>query len=158
VTRGEGCNHFIVEADTQSRFNTQFNLFKFKRLKMFRLLLQAEPALHTLDLAGIVGATRKHHRRLALYGADEGSLDLAACPHCGAIDLSPLPGRASQPLIGFVSPEIPLYQRCRHLGLGFMTPHARPARAPADDRPSRRRDRRGKSACSARRRFVKLAL
>ncbi len=113
----------VVRWDTQARYNTQFNLYKFKRLKMFRLLLEAEPRLHTLNIPDIVEATIRHHLHLALYGADEGSVEIENCPYCGSAAFAPLPGSASQPLIGYVSPEIPLYRLCESCGLGFMTPH-----------------------------------
>jgi SAM-dependent methyltransferase len=111
-----------LTTDAQARYNTQFNLYKAKRLKMFLLLLELEPSLYSFDVFQLVDATKKHHRKLALYGADMGCNELRECPHCGGTELQPLRGIASQPLIGFVSPDIALYVRCLTCGLGFMTP------------------------------------
>jgi 2-polyprenyl-3-methyl-5-hydroxy-6-metoxy-1,4-benzoquinol methylase len=111
-----------VLAGTQLRLNNQFNLRKIKRQKMFRILVAREPELWKFDIDELDRAVKRQHVHLALYGVSENFVEEKSCPACGSGEMSPLYGRASQPVIGYVSPDIPLYFQCRACGLGFMTP------------------------------------
>ena len=114
-----------VWVDSQETFNGQVNLYKFKRLKVFLDLIEREPDLHRMDIPELMAAFRRHHSRIAGYCSGTDWEELTACPHCGSRHFRNLPGTASQPLIGFVASDIPLYRLCQGCGLGFMSPHVR---------------------------------
>jgi SAM-dependent methyltransferase len=113
---------------TQDRFNNQVNLFKHKRMKMFRFLVDEVDDLHALSVPQMLERFNEPplRTRLLSYGAPVEVQPVSACPHCGGGRLTPLPARASQPLIGFLPPDSAVYQLCEGCGLGFLDPQIDP--------------------------------
>lgn len=112
----------VVRCDAQKRLNNQFNLYKFKRLKLFLALIERFSGLWRLDVdefAAFVD-TRPVHDLLLSYGTGVALTRSEVCPHCGGSDLEPLDNAASQPVVGYLSSRRPTYALCGGCGLGFL--------------------------------------
>jgi SAM-dependent methyltransferase len=108
---------------TQDTYNNQFNLYKYKRLKMFLGLADIVPELYRcgIDEVGSLLKGDRVFRHLISY-FEEGTLtELDSCPHCKG-DIQPLPPRMSQPFCGYLTPERPYYFECQKCGLISLSP------------------------------------
>lgn len=108
---------------SQDRHNNQFNLYKYKRLKMF-LGLEAElPGMHLMSVDEFVTALERDDifAKLAAFFEDAELIVNSKCPHCEG-RLVPLPVRMSQPFCGYMPSRRPLYHECERCGLIVASP------------------------------------
>lgn len=108
--------------------NNQFNLYKYKRLKMFLGLNTALPELYRLGIPEVVDALAREpvFSDVATFFSGGRTVAYDACPHCEG-RLTPLPLRMSQPFCGYLPATRPVYHECDACGLILLSP------APADD-------------------------
>ncbi len=122
---------FLIQADdglrvrwsTQQKYNNQFNLYKFKRLKMFLALLGKYPNLHSIDIPTLCQhlAEPELFRFLLSYGETVRLSQHDCCPHCGS-GMTALYPRICQPLLGYLPAEIPYYYECNLCRLIVLSP------------------------------------
>lgn len=112
-----------VQWPTQARYNNQFNLYKYKRVKMFLALLDMVPDLHTQTVEQVVSTLEGSavFNRLAAFAEDVPLVEYASCPHCAG-RLTALPLNMSQPFCGYLPASRPLYFECEGCGLVIATP------------------------------------
>jgi SAM-dependent methyltransferase len=110
---------------TQDKFNNQFNLYKYKRLKMFLCLVERLDDMHEMNINEFTSALVRDDifRLLAAFGEDIRLVWHESCPHCGSA-LTPLPLRMSQPFCGYLPIARPLYHECERCGLVIASPVA----------------------------------
>lgn len=113
----------VLEWGTQRRFNNQFNLMKFKRLKMFLGVRDRVPGLPDLTIEALCSrlADDDLHDELITYFEPGEIVRRTECPHCRGM-LHGLQNQMSQPLIGYVSTQRPWYFRCERCGLIVASP------------------------------------
>jgi SAM-dependent methyltransferase len=113
--------------DSQARHNNQFNLYKYKRLKMFLALLPRVERMHELSIDEFVRALESDETFLGLaaYGEEARMEWHSACPHCSG-RIEPLPMRMSQPFCGYLPAARPLYHECESCGLIVASPAVHP--------------------------------
>ncbi len=109
---------------TQEAHNNQFDIFKYKRLKMFLGLWEKVPNLPAMTISEICRKIEEEeiHKSLISYfsGAQLSRLD--HCPYCGCEENVPLKVCASQPMVGFISSNRPVYFECVGCGLIYLSP------------------------------------
>lgn len=113
-----------VRWSTQQTHNNQFNLYKYKRLKMFLGLLAKYPDLHLVKIPTLCKDLTEPELFEFLLSYAE-SLPLSkheSCPHCGS-GLTALLPEVCQPLLGYVSPAVPYYHECNQCRLIVLSPY-----------------------------------
>jgi SAM-dependent methyltransferase len=109
---------------SQAKYNNQFDLKKYKRLKMFMGLLKIMPDMYkkSIDEFCAILEEDRIFSRLISYCEDVELVYLKDCPYCSG-NLEPLKPSMSQPLCGYLSPGRPYYYQCRICGLVVLSPH-----------------------------------
>jgi SAM-dependent methyltransferase len=113
----------MVRWETQSKYNNQLNLYKYKRLKMFLALVQCLDDLPRLSVPALLIrlAEDKPFALLAAFGDDLRHFSYSNCPHCDG-RIHPLPNTMSQPFCGYLPVIRPLYHECESCGLVVQSP------------------------------------
>lgn len=108
---------------SQDRFNNQFNLYKYKRLKLFLCLLEHLDRMHEMSIEEFISTleSEKIFSMLAAFGEAVRLVRYERCPHCNG-QLTPLPMRMSQPFCGYLPASRPLYHECEKCGLVVASP------------------------------------
>lgn len=108
---------------SQEQHNNQFNLYKYKRLKVFLQLVQRLDDMHEMSIDDFVRALERDDifAMLAAYGEDARLVWHDKCPHCSGA-LAPLPMRMSQPFCGYLPTSRPLYHECERCSLVIASP------------------------------------
>jgi SAM-dependent methyltransferase len=120
---GAGDDTLRVRWFSQDRHNNQFNLYKYKRLKMF-LGLEAElQGMHAMSVDEFVAALERDDvfGKLAAFFEDAELIVHTSCPHCDGRLVS-LPMRMSQPFCGYLPSRRPLYHECERCSLIVASP------------------------------------
>ncbi len=108
---------------SQDRHNNQFNLYKYKRLKMFLGLAATLDGMACMRVDEFVAALERDDifRKLAAFFEDAELIVHTRCPHCEGA-LKPLPVRMSQPFCGYLPSRRPLYHECEGCSLIVASP------------------------------------
>jgi SAM-dependent methyltransferase len=119
----ESGNGSMVRADTQFEYNTQLNLYKYKRLKLFLLLIEEFPELYRLTVPELMHllSSNEVFALLARFGNDVRQIYYKSCPHCEG-ELHSLKSTMSQPMCGYLPVVRPLYHECESCGLVVQSP------------------------------------
>ena len=119
----EGERACIVRWETQSKYNNQLNLYKFKRLKLFLALSTKVGRLHEMAIAEVMATLSRDdvYALLASFGDELRQVSYANCPHCDG-RLHPLFNSMSQPFCGYLPSDRPLYHECESCGLVVQSP------------------------------------
>lgn len=106
---------------SNKRKNVNFDLKKNKRLKCFLYLLNKyKKNLHKISVNKLLELIKKEHSHLAGYCTGAKLITNKRCPYCNSTDYDPIYSDASVVMIGYISPEIPLYNFCKKCNLGFL--------------------------------------
>ena len=118
-TTGEHSYNF----QKQEIYNNQFNLYKYKRLKIFLGLVNDYPHIVNLSIEDFVKhlETKDVVEKLLSFYEDCDLTYHDKCPHCGSSYIS-LKNHMSQPLMGFLSNKTSFYHECRECSLVFLSP------------------------------------
>lgn len=113
----------MVRWDTQSKYNNQLNLYKYKRLKMFLALIKHFDDLPRLSVPQLLDrlAEDDAFELLTGFGRNLRQFSYSSCPHCDG-HLEPLYNAMSQPFCGFIPAIRPLYYECESCGLVVQSP------------------------------------
>ena len=105
--------------DSQRKHNTQFDLNRPLRIKIFSKLIDKIPSLHTLSIDAFIDQlTNDDIFNFVLdYGENIISTEIHNCPHCNSENLLPLYLSTSQTMIGFLPNSLPLYYECENCSL-----------------------------------------
>lgn len=108
---------------SQDRHNNQFNLYKYKRLKMFLHLCTQLPTMHEMTIDEFVGALEQDEifNQLAAYGEAVRLVRHSLCPHCEGA-LQPMPLKMAQPFCGYLPSSRALYHECERCSLTILSP------------------------------------
>lgn len=119
----EGGAGAMVRWETQSKYNNQLNLYKYKRLKMFLALAERFDDLPRLSVPALMArlAEDDAFALLAAFGDDLRQFSHSSCPHCDS-HLEPLTNTMSQPFCGYLPASRPLYHECESCGLVVQSP------------------------------------
>jgi 2-polyprenyl-3-methyl-5-hydroxy-6-metoxy-1,4-benzoquinol methylase len=120
---GSGLRIVRKRWSSQERHNNQFNLYKYKRLKLFLRLVQRLEGMHAMTIDEFVATLERDDifAMLAAFGEEARLVWHHACPHCGG-RLVPLPMKMSQPLCGYLPSNRALYHECERCTLGVASP------------------------------------
>lgn len=113
----------IVRWKTQSRYNNQLNLYKYKRLKMFLALTGKVSGLHEMTIPQLMDTLSRDDvfSMLAAFGDELRQIQYIVCPHCEG-NLNSLQNTMSQPFCGYLPSDRPLYHECESCGLVIQSP------------------------------------
>ena len=105
--------------DSQRKHNTQFDLNRPLRVKIFSKLIDKIPSLHTLNINQFIEklTTNEIFNFVLDYGEDISSTEIHNCLNCGSNQLFPLYLSTSQTMIGFLPNSLPLYYECKNCSL-----------------------------------------
>jgi SAM-dependent methyltransferase len=108
---------------SQDRHNNQFNLYKYKRLKMFLGLAATLDGMAGMSVDEFVAGLERDDvfGKLAAFFEDAQLIVHTSCPHCGGA-LNALPVRMSQPFCGYLPSRRPLYHECERCSLIVASP------------------------------------
>lgn len=123
LTMLDGGAGAMVRWETQSKYNNQLNLYKYKRLKMCLALANRFEDLPRLSVPDLLArlAEDKVFALLAAFGDDLRQISYSRCPHCEG-HLESLPNTMSQPFCGYLATSRPLYHECEFCGLVVQSP------------------------------------
>lgn len=113
----------VVHWKSQSKYNNQLNLYKYKRIKQFLGLINKFDGLYKLAVPELMAflATDDAFGLLARFGDNVRQIEYVQCPHCAGI-LHALSSTMSQPLCGYLPSSRPLYHECESCGLVVQSP------------------------------------
>ena len=113
----------LVRWETQSQFNNQLNLYKYKRIKQFLTLIDKFEDLCRFSIPELMSflATDEVFALLTRFSADVRQIEYSRCPHCKG-DLHTLSNTMSQPMCGYLPVDRPLYHECESCGLVVQSP------------------------------------
>ncbi|MGE4157736.1 MAG: class I SAM-dependent methyltransferase [Planctomycetota bacterium] len=117
---------------TQSHYNSQLDVRRGKRLKVFLSLLKRFPDLPTWDLTRILDylGSEDGTRLVLSYGEEIRWEPTGGCPHCRQNHGVWLPLDGGQSVIGFLTRSSPVYRRCHPCGLVYLDPQPSEADLP----------------------------
>ncbi len=112
---------------TQKRYNNQFNLAKYKRLKQFVSLVSMNPEMHKLSIEAFIGFLESEEvfKFISSFSEDVRTIHYNKCPHCSG-SLTSLETSMSQPMSGYAPVSRPLYHECNKCGLVLLSPAVHP--------------------------------
>ncbi|RYE46749.1 MAG: class I SAM-dependent methyltransferase [Sphingobacteriales bacterium] len=113
-----------VQSTAQNRHNNQVNLYKYKRLKLFLILMERLPNMHSLPIDGFMAclAEDRFYHLMLSFGEDLRLETHEECPYCSG-KIHPLFNTISQPICGFVSAQRAHYSECEGCGLVVASPY-----------------------------------
>ena len=113
--------------DTQRTYNTQVDLVRLKRVKLFRSFLRRFEDFPTWSVPRLLDfcGTPAGVQFLLSYGEDMTFERYAACPSCGNAAIYDLHSDGGHPVMGFFTRASVYYQCCGDCGLVFQNPVAR---------------------------------
>ena len=116
-------NGTVLRWNTQERHNNQFNLYKFKRLKVFLTLIDEIPDLYCKSIDEIIHTLSEPEIFLLLtsFGEKIRTIAYDYCPHCEGT-LQSLSNTMSQAFMGYLPQKSPLYFECESCGLVIQNP------------------------------------
>lgn len=108
----------------QQSYNSQINIFKYKRLKVFLRLLEKIPSLSEYSVEQFMKKlnTPEISDFVLSYGESVYLQQLQSCPSCSNTSLQELHYTDSQPLLGFTTNKTSFYTRCLGCELVFLNP------------------------------------
>lgn len=109
--------------ETQSKFNNQFNLYKFKRLKMFLGFIEKFPEAVQLTISELNAYIEKDEvfHFLLSYATGEEVVYHDKCLCCNDA-IEKLYNTQGHPFIGYIPSSKSIYSRCLNCGLIFLNP------------------------------------
>lgn len=116
------------EYKSQSKYNNQLNLYKYKRLKLFLRLIIKNKSLYKYNIDQVSEYLDKKYiyEYLSGFGEDVKLERYEKCPHCTG-KLYPLYNSQSQPMVGYVSSIYPHYVECKGCNLILSNPRISPS-------------------------------
>jgi 2-polyprenyl-3-methyl-5-hydroxy-6-metoxy-1,4-benzoquinol methylase len=108
---------------SQKKHNNQFNLYKYKRLKLFLKLLENLNRMHEMSIDEFCTSLEQDNifNMLVSFGENVPLVWHSDCPHCHGL-LVPLQTYTSQPLLGYLPSTRPLYHECERCKLIVLSP------------------------------------
>ncbi|MDX2184417.1 MAG: class I SAM-dependent methyltransferase [Gemmatimonadaceae bacterium] len=116
----------VIFHDTQRQYNTQLNLYRMKRAKIFNSFCAAFPDFHSWSTRRLLDycATPEGVRFVLSYGEPIELTEYRACPLCQSEHLLALHADNGHPVQGFLNRHSVFYHRCQQCELVFLNPHA----------------------------------
>jgi hypothetical protein len=113
----------IVRWETQSIYNNQLNLYKYKRVKQFLALIAKFPELRNLQVKELMEQISRDEEfaLITMFGEDIRQIWYEYCPHCDG-KLQPLSNTMSQPFCGYLPQDRPMYHECESCSLVVQSP------------------------------------
>lgn len=115
----------LCATNLQRRYNTQLNLFRPKRAKVFQLLVEKFPDLHAWPLTKLLDfcGSREGTEFLLAYGSKAPLQFFKKCPLCGSEERVPLHCDTGHPVAGFFTRDSEFYYQCQDCRLVYLNPH-----------------------------------
>jgi 2-polyprenyl-3-methyl-5-hydroxy-6-metoxy-1,4-benzoquinol methylase len=115
----------IIFDNTQRKYNTQINLYRLKRVKIFNSFLTKFPDFHTWSMDQILNfcSTKEGVEFVLSYGENVKFSYYQNCPLCDSKELIEMHSDSGHPVLGFLTKESVFYWRCQSCELVFMNPH-----------------------------------
>lgn len=115
---------YFAYSTLQRRYNSQLNLGRLRRLKLFRSLLTKLDHLHSMSIEEILNffGGKEGTEFVLAYGEPVQLEYLETCPLCKSVSFSPVYADVSQPLTGFLTRFSEYYFLCHDCGLVFVNP------------------------------------
>lgn len=115
---------YYVYSQTQRQYNSQLNLGRMRRAKIFKALAEKKEDLHQMSLGDILDYLGSKEGTALVIGYGE-SIPLEypdRCPLCHSASFSPVYADGCQPLTGFLTRHSEYYFLCHDCGLVFANP------------------------------------
>jgi len=109
---------------SQDKYNNQFNLYKYKRLKMFLVLNKLINNMPEMNIDMLINkfCERDIFERIVSFGEEIEVKAYETCPCCGS-KLIPLPMNMSQAFCGYIPNSRALYHKCIKCNLVVLSPY-----------------------------------
>ena len=109
---------------SQFEFNSQLNLHKLKRLKIFMALVRKHKDLHTWTVSKVMEyfSSQEGTKFILSYGEDVPLEKYQRCPNCDSEHSYPLQCGEGQPRIGFLTRQSEYYFQCGQCRLVYLNP------------------------------------
>ena len=123
VSAGSG-RRLLMRWPTQARHNSQLNVRKLKRLKMWLALRQARPDLSELSISELCAflASERGTALVLSYGDSVPLRRCESCPLCGGRERVDMLCESAQPVIGYLTRDSRHYRQCVGCGLVYLDP------------------------------------
>lgn len=113
----------LYKFNNQEIHNNQFNLYKYKRLKIFLALFKMNPQISKMSIGEFLNYLERDdvYSRIVTYFEDIDLVEYKSCPSCGG-ERNGLRNKMSQPLMGYIPNSKSFYFECRTCSLVFLSP------------------------------------
>lgn len=116
--------NYICFSDMQGRYNSQMNMARLKRVKVFKSFIKNDSSLYKMDLEKILDfcGTREGVNFILSYDSQVNLRCINQCPLCGSSERHALHSDTGQPVTGFLTKHSEYYQLCELCGLVYLDP------------------------------------
>lgn len=112
----------IIHSNLNEKYNTQFNLLKLKRQKIFKFIITKEKNIYKKSIKDILKffSSKKGLKLVLQYGEDVELTEHKYCPYCKSKNIKKLFLTNGHPVIGFITNKISFYSHCEECLLIFL--------------------------------------
>jgi 2-polyprenyl-3-methyl-5-hydroxy-6-metoxy-1,4-benzoquinol methylase len=124
ITQVESTPVRFCYSQTQRKYNTQVNLGRLKRVKLFHSFLKHFPNLHKTQVTQLLDfcGTKEGTAFILAYGEDVSMSSMTACPLCNTCERRTLYTDVGHPVMGFLTRHSEYYFQCRNCELVYQDP------------------------------------
>ena len=121
---GSDSGYYFQKSNMQSNFNTQYNLGRLKRLKMFQIILTKIEDLYMWPLSKILDffSSKEGVELILSYTSKEEMIYYKNCPNCRSTKIAPVFLDDGNPIVGFLTKFSEYYYECEKCYLVFLNP------------------------------------
>lgn len=114
----------ICYSNKNRKYNTQLNLRRGKRIKVFRSLLKKFENLSSMSIEELMVffSSREGVELVLKYGTEVDLHYYTNCPHCKSENFNPLYLDSGHPVCGFLTKDAVYYYLCEECHLVFLNP------------------------------------
>jgi 2-polyprenyl-3-methyl-5-hydroxy-6-metoxy-1,4-benzoquinol methylase len=111
--------------NTQRIYNTQLNLYRLKRVKIFNSFVEKFDDFHSWSTSKLLDFTSSDEgvEFVLGYGSDLKMSYYQSCPFCNSKEIENLHSDSGHPVMGFLTKNSIYYQYCQDCELVFLNPH-----------------------------------
>lgn len=123
--KNQKCPQKVILDNTQRRYNSQLNLFRMKRVKIFNSFQNRYADFYTWSIPKLLDfcSTKEGVEFILAYGENVRLTRYDKCPLCKSTNLFELHADCGHPVQGFLTKESSYYFKCEDCDLVYLDPH-----------------------------------
>lgn len=112
----------IIHSKLNKKYNTQFNLLKLKRQKIFKFIITKQQNIYKRNIKEILKflSSKKGLKLILQYGEDVKLIKHKSCPYCKSKNTKKLFLTNGHAVTGFITNKVSYYSQCEECSLVFL--------------------------------------